>query len=295
MIKKSGKGLLDPFLINPNSGILQKHQAKEGSMNFNYNTLIVELNPKTRSLSISFNRPESENQMNLEMLFELESLFGWLTAHLEVNAVVIKGTNGQFCNGFDEKELKIMSEEKLQKYLVRFQRLISGMLALPQTIICNLGTKASGMGLEFALGADIRLAHQEAEISFNSLNKGWVPCSGGVGLLGLLVGHSMARQWTLRSKKISFSEALDKGLITDQEDHLDQILEDIGKQSPVARIQTKRSLLEAIMPELTRIFEFESIFSFASLKTNDWKKDPHNNPEEFFMSARELAEQLQDH
>ena len=108
-------------------------------MNFNYNTLNVDLQPKTRSLSISFNRPEKNNQMNLEMLFELESLFGWLTAHLEVNAVVIKGTNDHFCSGFDEEELKIMSEEKLQKYLVRFQRLISGMLALPQTIICDLG------------------------------------------------------------------------------------------------------------------------------------------------------------
>ena len=87
---------------------MQKLKAKEGIMNFNYNTLIVDLHPKTRSLSITFNRPESENQMNLEMLFELESLFGWLTAHLEVNAVVIKGQDNIFCTGFDEKELKIM-------------------------------------------------------------------------------------------------------------------------------------------------------------------------------------------
>ncbi len=267
-------------------------------MNFNYNTLNVDLQPKTRSLSISFNRPEKNNQMNLEMLFELESLFGWLTAHLEVNAVVIKGTNDHFCSGFDEDELKIMSEEKLQKYLVRFQRLISGMLALPQTIICDLGKNASGMGLELSLGADIRIAHDEAQLQFNALNKGWVPCSGGIGLLGLLIGHSTARQWTLSSKSVSFSEARNKGFISeghgDTAEVLENILDSISKQSPVARIQTKRSLLEAIMPELTRIFEFESIFSFASMKTNDWKKDPLNNPEESFMSARELAGQLQE-
>lgn len=277
---------------------LQKQKAKEGIMNFNYNTLNVDLQPKTRSLSISFNRPEKNNQMNLEMLFELESLFGWLTAHLEVNAVVIKGTNDHFCSGFDEDELKIMSEEKLQKYLVRFQRLISGMLALPQTIICDLGKNASGMGLELSLGADIRIAHDEAQLQFNALNKGWVPCSGGVGLLGLLIGHSTARQWTLSSKSVSFCEARNKGFISeghgDTADVLENILNSISKQSPVARIQTKRSLLEAIMPELTRIFEFESIFSFASMKTNDWKKDPLNNPEESFMSARELAGQLQE-
>ncbi len=267
-------------------------------MNFNYNTLNVELHPKTRSLSITFNRPEKENQMNLEMLFELESLFGWLTAHLEVNAVVINGSAGVFCTGFDEDELKIMSEEKLQKYLVRFQKIISGMLALPQTIIADLGKKASGMGLELALGADIRICHENAQIDFNSLDKGWVPCSGGIGLLGLLVGHATARQWTLTSKNVSFSEAHAKGLVTtgyNNEAVLEDILNSIAKQSPVARIQSKRSLLEAIMPELTRIFEFESIFSFASMKTNDWKKDPLNNPEERFMSARELSGQLQEH
>ncbi len=286
--------MLESFLVKPNLGLLTKTKAKEGSMNFNYNTLTVELQPSTRSLSISFNRPNQSNQMNLEMLFELESLFGWLTAHLEVNAVVINGQGGQFCTGFDEEELKIMSEEKLQKYLVRFQRLISGMLALPQTIICDLGDKVSGMGLEFALGADIRVAKHGTVINFNSLNKGWVPCSGGVGFLGLLVGHSTARQWTLTSKNISFDEAYAKGLISDSSDNLQDILKSIAKQSPVARIQTKRSLLEAIMPELTRIFEFESIFSFASMKTNDWRKDPQNNPTESFMSARELAGQLQE-
>lgn len=266
-------------------------------MNFNYSTLNVELHPKTRSLSITFNRPEKENQMNLEMLFELESLFGWLTAHLEVNAVVLNGANGVFCTGFDEDELKIMSEEKLQKYLVRFQKIISGMLALPQTIIADLGTKASGMGLELALGADIRISHEDSEINFNSLDKGWVPCSGGIGLLGLLVGHATARQWTLTSKKVAFNEAHSKGLITTgytDDTALEGILNSIAKQSPVARIQTKRSLLEAIMPELTRVFEFESIFSFASMKTNDWKKDPQNNPQERFMSARELSGQLQE-
>jgi len=267
-------------------------------MNFNYNTLKVDLHPKTRCLSITFNRPENENQMNLEMLFELESLFGWLTAHLEVNAVVLKGEAGIFCTGFDEEELRIMSEEKLQKYLIRFQKIISGMLALPQTIIADLGVKASGMGLELALGADIRIAHKDVTINFNSLNKGWVPCSGGIGLLGLLVGHSAARSWTLTSIDISNQEALSKGLITQDytdESTLNDILIAITKQSPVARIQTKRSLLEAIMPELTRIFEFESIFSFASMKTNDWKKDPLNNPEESFMSARELSSQFQEH
>ena len=133
-------------------------------MKFNYNTLNVDLRPETRSLTISLNRPKHNNQMNVEMLFELESLFGWLTAHLEVNAVVITGVGDTFCTGFDEEELRLMSEDKLQKYLVRFQRLISGMLALPQTIICDLKKKrqqewVSSLLLELILESLMKILH----------------------------------------------------------------------------------------------------------------------------------------
>lgn len=262
-------------------------------MKFNYNTLDVTIHPQTRSLTIALNRPEKQNQMNLEMLFELEGLFGWLTAHLEINAVVLTGRGPFFCSGLDREELKMMSEEKLRKYLIRFQKLISGMLCLPQTFICDIRKQSNTMGLELSLGADIRIAHEMATFHFDALQRGWVPCAGGIGLLGLLVGHATARHWTLTTKEIKAQEAKKKGLLAETYEEeesklLNNLLEKIMAQSPVARIQGKRSLLEAIMPELTRSFEFEPLFSFASLKTNDWKKDPKKS-EENFMSARELS------
>ncbi len=261
-------------------------------MKFNYNTLDVTLQKETRSLTISLNRPESKNAINIEMLFELESLFGWLTGHLEVNAVVLTGNGDTFCSGFDQDELKIMSEEKLKKYIARFQKVVMGMLYLPQTVICDLKDGAQGMGVELALGADIRVSRSTSEIHFNALNRGWVPCVGGIGLLSIWVGQAAARAWTMGSAKVGASEQRQKAFTTQTystgESAIDSLLKNISTQAPVARIQTKRSFLESILPELQRTFEYESIFSFASMKTEDWKK-AEDQP---FTTARELAREL---
>lgn len=261
-------------------------------MKFNYNTLNVTLQKETRSLTIALNRPEKNNAINIEMLFELESLFGWLTGHLEVNAVVLTGEGDTFCSGFDQEELKIMSEEKLQKYIARFQKIVMGMLYLPQTVVCDLKDGARGMGIELALGADIRLSRTTSELHFDALNRGWVPCIGGVGLLNIWVGQATARSWTLSSARVGADEQREKSLTSNiysnGENAVEKILKNITAQAPVARIQTKRSFLESILPEVQRTFEYESIFSFASMKTEDWKKQ-ENEP---FTTARELAKEL---
>ena len=262
-------------------------------MNFNYNTLQVTLCSKTRSIEVALNRPEKNNAINIEMLFELEGLFGWLTSHLEVNAVVLTGVGEIFCSGFDQDELKLMSEEKMQKYLIRFQKIIAGMLALPQTIVCDLKKGASGMGVELSCGADVRVIHKEGNLEFTALQNGWVPCSGGIGLLNFWVGHAKARAWTLCSSTVKASEAQTSGYCLNSYQDFDKsctkILENISSQAAVARIQTKRSFLETIMPELSRSFEYETIFSFAALKTEDWKKDGED-----FLAAREMAKLLKE-
>ena len=264
-------------------------------MKFNYNTLNVTLNPKSRSIEVLLNRPEHNHAINVEMLFELESLFAWLTSHIEVNAITISSTDNNqniFSSGFDQNELSIMSTEKVQKYMVRFQKIITGMLHLPQTIICDLRDGAHGMAIELALGADIRVASKSSTMQFNSLENGWVSCAGGTGLLSHLVGHGFARQWTLSSKTIGQEQMISSGLVLETygegENPSAHILDKILKQAPVARIQTKGAFLEEVRPSVEQAWNFESAFAFAALKTGDWKSDS----EEEFASARDFGSNI---
>lgn len=261
-------------------------------MNFNYNTLNVQLKPETRSVEVLLNRPEHEHAMNVEMLFELESLFSWLTAHLEVNAITLSSTpsaKNLFSCGFDKKELKIMSEEKIQKYMIRLQKIVNALFHLPQTILCDLKNGSRGMATELTLGSDIRVASNTSSISFDGLSKGWTSCAGGIGILSRLVGHSLAKQWTLASHTINQDEMIRSGFIlktyNEQEQVLQDILENIASQAPVARIQTKGAFLEEVRPDIESAQQYESAFAFAALPIKDWKKEEG----EPFTPARDFS------
>ena len=265
-------------------------------MLFNYNTLQVNLCKDTRSIEVLINRPEQNHTINIEMLFELESLFGWLTSHIEVNAIVLSSTDGcdLFCGGFDQEELKIMSDEKLKKYLVRFQKLLHSLHHLPQSIICDLKAGANGMGFELALNCDIRVASRSSVVNFNQLAQGWTPCGGTVSILNQLVGHARARSWVLAGSKINGEAMLTSGLVLETYAQsvpvISGILNNILAQAPIARIQAKRGFLEAILPEMERGWEYESAFAFANLESEDWKR----NSSEDFTKARDMGKKVKE-
>ncbi len=263
-------------------------------MIFNYNTLSVELQKETKSIFVTLNRPEVQNAINIEMLFELEGLFGWLTSHLEVNTVVLRGSDNYFSSGFDQRELELMGQEKLIKYLNRFHKLITGMQFLPQTIICDMGEGAQGMAIEFCLGADIRVSSDHSSLKFNCLQNGWVPCSGGVSILSNLIGTSLARQWTLSSSEVGSHQLLSSGLVMELyrengEALVNKLLQNISKQAPIARIQTKRSFLEKELEAQQEVQHNDTRFAYAGLHLREWSKKDYKE----FISAREMAYALQ--
>lgn len=268
---------------------------------FNYNTLNVSLDSKTRSLTIELNRPDTNNSINSEMIFELESMFAWAGSHLEINSILLTSSTDFFCSGLDKNELKNSSDEKLQRNLKKIQKLIYSFFFLPQTIIVDIKKGASGIGAEFTLGADIRISNEDAQVSFDHLNNGFVPHCGGIGFLNALMGNTTTRQWIMSSLPISASKLKQQSYIFDTYENDCSTLENtlltsISKQVPVARIQAKRSLLDSILPELDRAMDFEQTFAVSGMCTRDWKKiicaDDLSEVE--FTSPRDLAMKLKE-
>jgi len=242
-------------------------------MLFHYNTLIVKLFPLTKSLKVYLDQPH----LNKEMLFELEGLFSWLETHLEVKSVLFSSTQKYFCLGFSPEESLKVENTKLQGYLERIQKLTHAMSSLPQTFICDLKAGAKAEGAEFSLGCDLVLGHRNSTLQFNHLSQGKSPQSGGIGLLKAKVGLTHAKNWMLLEKEISATELLSTGIlyeIYEEQDKMPEkaLLQKINQQSDVARIQTKRALLESALPEIENAKVYESIFAKATLSTDDWKE-----------------------
>ena len=256
---------------------------------FNYNTLRVCLNKETKSIDIKLYRPHYNNAINMEMIIELESVFNWLTGHMEVQSVYLTGEADLFSSGLDKSEIVKMSHDKLRQMLLRIQKITYSLFFLPQTIVVDFKNRAQGVAVEMTAGADIRLAKTKAVILLDHLSKGMIPVSGGIGILGEVISKNFIRSWILSSRPIPEDDLLRSGFIRqlyNKRNPSSRYLKDIAKQSPISRIQCKRVLLESILPEIDRGLKYEQEMATAGLYSGDWKKylqedGPYMSPKAF--------------
>lgn len=250
--------------------------SQQDSSLFNFNCFSVSLNPKFKCLSITFKA--KKRYLDLELLFELDSILAWAASRIEVATIYISSENECLGLGIDKTKLKSMNSEKVETLLKRTQKIIWGMMHLPQTIIMDLGVGASDLSAELALGADIRLAQIDALMHFNHIQLGLLPSSGSLSLLSHLVGHAYSRKWIYKAQGIHTKELLNSGLISDTyHDSNDQevtkklYLQSLIDASPTQRIQAKVSFLSILEKEMKNSSDREEKSLKASLLTQDWQ------------------------
>ncbi|MGD9080077.1 MAG: enoyl-CoA hydratase-related protein, partial [Desulfobacterales bacterium] len=73
---------------------------------------------------------------------------------------------------------------------------------------------AVGIGAEFALACDIRMASEQAYFGFPEVKRALFFTNGVMYFLPKLVGLGRAKDWLLTGEKISARDALEAGLVT---------------------------------------------------------------------------------
>ena len=262
---------------------------------FNYTTLSTRLEKTTRTLFVTLNRPDWNNAFRLEMLFELESLLAWCTARVEINTIFIDSSSDFFSAGLEYEKLPSMTASQLEKTNIKLHKIIYSMMQLPQTIIVDLKDGSETLASEFALGADIRICSINSKISFNHNNYGLVPAAGGMNMLSVLVSPSFARNWVLNGTAISSEQLIESGFIaetydcTNREDTISKILNQIARQAPVQRIQSKLGLFEALRAQFEAGIITDRRIAKASMISEDWKTKKSEQNDDNFMPAKSMS------
>lgn len=264
-----------------------------------YKSLDLSLNPENRSLTVTLMFEEDRQYMSLAMILEIENLVKWLTTKVEINSVLFKSNSECFGNGLNLTDWEQKGEQKLFDIYRRFQRLVYGMFFLPQTIVIDYGNMARGLGAEFGLCADLRFCRNGARIEFSKLSEGLVPMSGGVGFLSTLIGKSRAKAWLLSPFAPTNASLLESGYILETyaegESPAKKYIDAIANQSPMARIQTKSSQLQAILPELDRALEYEEAYASGCMAFGDWREFMNSRKDQrkpSFKNPREASREV---
>ena len=169
---------------------------------------------------ITLNRPDKLNAITHAMMERLLSLIDEICRDEAVRVLIFTGNGRAFCAGTDltgsvpvtaEAEIKVMkgkttTESRQSNWF--FNR-------IPKPTICAINGPAVGIGSEFTLHCDIRIAAESARWGQVFVLRGMVPDTGaGTYLLPRIVGLSKACELVFSGETIDAQEMLRIGLVS---------------------------------------------------------------------------------
>ncbi|XP_074478110.1 enoyl-CoA hydratase EchA19 [Sebastes fasciatus] len=165
-------------------------------------------------VTVAINRPEVRNAVNQEtarrLLEELEAF----DSDPDINVAVLHGKGGNFCAGYDLKELANHTASlKLEQDVTKGPGPMGpSRLALSKPLIAAVSGYAVAGGLELALLADLRVVEESAVMGVFCRRFGVPLIDGGTVRLPRLIGLSRALDLILTGRPIGAQEALAYGL-----------------------------------------------------------------------------------
>ncbi|GMF59500.1 unnamed protein product [Phytophthora fragariaefolia] len=171
-----------------------------------------------RTAVLEIHNPSARNALSGKMMAQLADIVALLeepNVHRELNAVVLRGTDGWFCAGADLRVARqeLNSSEAgaamgalMVDTLTRFRR-------LPLVSIAVIEGGAFGGGAELATACDFRVVESNAVIQFVQARMGVVPGWGGGARLYKIVGRQHALRLLCTAEKLLPERALQLQLV----------------------------------------------------------------------------------
>jgi 2-(1,2-epoxy-1,2-dihydrophenyl)acetyl-CoA isomerase len=166
--------------------------------------------------TLVMNRPDRLNALNTELAVAVNEALGRIAKDETVRVVVITGAGRAFCAGGDLGALAKGHQtgaQDLEPLLRAGMQMLIKMRTIPQPVIAAVNGAAAGAGMNIALGADIRIAAEEATFGQNFVKIGLFPDYGGTYLLPQLVGPAKAAELFYTGEMIDAKTALSLGIV----------------------------------------------------------------------------------
>lgn len=177
---------------------------------------------------ITLNRPQKLNALAFEQQQMLGAIVEEAKRDEEVRAVILTGTGRAFCAGADitggdlpsVKQAGSFRERGINEAKGRVSTYDKGSIwslnSIAKPTICAINGAAVGMGAEYTLLCDIRVASETARWGQVFVLRGVVPDHGaGTYLLPRIVGLSKACELVFSGKIIDAEEMLRIGLVNE--------------------------------------------------------------------------------
>ena len=170
--------------------------------------------------TLTLNRPESLNTLNLAMMDALVECTAALARDDGLRVVVLRGAGRHFMAGGDIRTFAAHLDEPPATRSAGFQRMVERLHAaienlhrMPHPVICRVHGAVAGFGLSLMNACDLVLAADDAYFASAYRQIALTPDGGGSWSLPRLVGTRKAMEILLLGDRFGATEALALGLV----------------------------------------------------------------------------------
>src|ERR671910_2309910 len=167
-------------------------------------------------LAIELDDPPA-NTYSYEMMLEIDTAV--LAARMDpnVHVIVLRGAGEKFfCAGANIAMLKEADPTFKYYFCLHANETLTRLEQTPKLVIAGLNGHTVGGGLEVAMAADIRVAHEGAgKIGLPEVALGVLPGTGGTQRLARLVGKARAIELMATGRLMSMDDAKSLGIVTE--------------------------------------------------------------------------------
>lgn len=182
----------------------------------------VETRVRDHVAEVVLNRPEKFNALDIETFRALDAAARSIEADKSVRAVILRGAGDNFCAGIDLGVLQGGGDDIVTLLLAPVQgspanvaqRAAYAWRELPIPVVCALQGIAFGGGFQIAMGADLRFAAPDVQLSVMEAKWGLIPDMGISTTLRDVVAPDLAKELAFTGRVVGAQEALRLGIVT---------------------------------------------------------------------------------
>ena len=174
--------------------------------------------------TVSLNRPEKANAMNLAMWHDIRSAFRWIDATPAARVAVLEGEGKSFTSGIDlqmmmglgaqiEDKCEGRMREALRSVILDLQDTLSSLERCRKPVLAAVHGACIGGGIDLISCADMRYCSADAYFSIKEIDIGMVADVGTLQRLPRLIGEGMARELAYTARRVDAAEAREIRLV----------------------------------------------------------------------------------
>lgn len=234
--------------------------------------------------TITMNRPEMMNALNIQMLQEMVAAIDEIARNDNVRVVILTGAGRVFCSGADISEggkasgLSGTPVEMHHNVRNSYQKVALGLQRLDKPTIAMVNGAAVGAGCDFAFACDMRVGSEKARFRNGFVRVGLIPGGGGTWLYTRLMGLGRGLEFLFTGDFLEAEEAEHIGVLNkivpaeDLERETIELAQKIANNPPLAVQMSKMMAYKALDSDLEAALEQAAACQALALSSEDHRE-----------------------